>query len=129
MHRETFTVPPITLEERQRLEDDFIERLRARWAQGADAYGDRSYGQASGDLITELQEELIDVAGWALPLFHRLEKLRQTADRLERLAALEVAVRRAVDDRGVAPLTSHEDMVIAVRRVQAAIRELDEVAT
>ena len=67
--------------------EEFVRRLRARLKVGARTYGDASLARPKRDLIDEIQEELEDVAGWSVLLWHRLERLR------ERLATLETETK------------------------------------
>ncbi len=62
---------------------EFFELLEARLEQGAIEYGDRSFSECPTKLIDEIGEELIDIVGWAVPLYARLQQLRKQAQRLE----------------------------------------------
>lgn len=54
----------------------YVDRVRARMEAGAKTYGDTSLRRPRAELLTEIQEELEDVAGWAALLWFRLERLR-----------------------------------------------------
>ena len=41
----------------------FVQQLRARLAQGAREYGDSSFDRPTAELLDEIEEELVDVAG------------------------------------------------------------------
>lgn len=61
----------------------YTERVKARLDTGHRVYGGASTYRPSGDLLTEVQQELEDVAGWAMLLWSRLERMRQHARRIE----------------------------------------------
>ena len=61
----------------------FLRRVEDRMEQGAKDYGDKSVHRPCQDLIEELQQELLDVAGWAAIMHARLERLRAQADKAE----------------------------------------------
>lgn len=107
---------------------EHVERATARVAQGAADYGDRSFDLRADRLADEVLEELADVNGWSFILAARIQRIRPALGAMERLHAFVDAVRAAVPvGDSLQPLTSHDDHVIAVRRVQAALLELDEV--
>lgn len=58
---------------------DFVDRLRARLAQGRRDYGDESLDRAPAELLAEIEQELLDVAGWSVVLLHRIARLRRAA--------------------------------------------------
>lgn len=47
----------------------FAERLRKRWAAGAQQYGDASFHRPLADTCRQIMEELEDVPGWAFVLW------------------------------------------------------------
>ncbi len=55
---------------------EFFELLEARLEQGAIEYGDRSFSAEATKLIDEINEELIDIVGWAVPLHARLRAIK-----------------------------------------------------
>jgi hypothetical protein len=59
---------------------EFISRLQDRVAQGDRSYGDHSFSRNPLALITEIQEELLDVAGWGFILWTRLEGIRKALE-------------------------------------------------
>lgn len=59
----------------------YIENVRARLDVGHRVYGGASTYRPSDDLITEIQQELEDVAGWSMLLWSRLERLRERVAR------------------------------------------------
>ena len=67
--------------------DRFVDRVRERMEAGARTYGDVSLSAPPAALLTEIQEELEDVCGWSVLLWHRLEQLRDS------VAAIDDEVR------------------------------------
>ncbi len=55
---------------------EFAERIRARLDAGKREYGDSSFNRPRGELVDEIQQELLDVVGWSFILYSRLEKLK-----------------------------------------------------
>lgn len=55
----------------------FAAGVEARLADGARAYGDRSLRARPAALAGEVEEELLDVAGWSFMLWLRLRGLRR----------------------------------------------------
>lgn len=58
----------------------FVGTLLKRLEQGHQDYGDKSLGLTPGALLDEIEEELVDVCGWAVILFHRLRRMREALD-------------------------------------------------
>ncbi len=56
---------------------EYSQQLLDRLKAGAKQYGDVSYERAAGDLVEEIQQELLDVSGWAFILWTRLEELKR----------------------------------------------------
>ena len=54
----------------------FATRVRTRLDEGRETYGDRSFDRLTPELLSEVQAELEDVAGWAFILWTRLERMR-----------------------------------------------------
>lgn len=54
----------------------FAEEVRARLDRGRLHYGDRSFSSSPGELLDELSQEALDLAGWAFILFRRIEAMR-----------------------------------------------------
>ncbi len=61
----------------------YAEAVQAKLAQGAADYGDASLDADSEALLSEIEEELLDVTGWGFLLWVRLRNLRT------KLAAIE----------------------------------------
>lgn len=59
----------------------FAERVRARLDASRAAYGDRSFERPPAELLDELQQEALDLAGWGFILFERIERLRTRVER------------------------------------------------
>ena len=55
---------------------EFAAAVEARCEKGAATYGDASFGRPVAELLDEVEEELLDVAGWAFVLWTRLRALR-----------------------------------------------------
>ena len=66
----------------------FIEAVRTRLEAGAEAYGDRSFERPTAELVRELQQEALDLAGWGFVLFERLRLIEEAARRLDDDAAI-----------------------------------------
>jgi hypothetical protein len=54
---------------------EFWLRLRERLEAGARSYGDGSYRREPAELAGEIEQELLDVCGWAFILWCRLRRL------------------------------------------------------
>lgn len=60
----------------------FIENIRERYQKGKRVYGDASFDRPVVELITEIQQELEDVAGWSAIVWSQLEGLRRKLERI-----------------------------------------------
>jgi hypothetical protein len=58
---------------------DFAAAVRARLEQGRAAYGDRSFSADPDELLAELQQEALDLAGWGHVLYRRMEAMREAS--------------------------------------------------
>ncbi len=56
---------------------DFASAVRHRLELGRADYSDASFARDPGELIGELQQEALDLAGWGYILFCRLEAMRE----------------------------------------------------
>jgi hypothetical protein len=54
---------------------EFWLRLRERLEAGARSYGAASFGREPAELAGEIEQELLDVCGWAFLLWCRLRRL------------------------------------------------------
>jgi len=66
--------------------DSFAARVRERLEAGRDAYGDRSFERPSSELLGELQQEALDLAGWGFVLWARLRRFEEHARAAEKPA-------------------------------------------
>lgn len=57
----------------------FAESVRRRLDAGRAAYGDKSFQRPPAELVQELQQEALDLAGWGFVLWCRLEAMRAKA--------------------------------------------------
>lgn len=71
----------------------FVAEVSRRLEAGARAYGDRSFGADPSQLVREIEQEALDLAGWGFVLWSRLRAMRAAAERLERHRALQPAHR------------------------------------
>lgn len=58
----------------------FVKAVRQRLEAGRVEYGDRSFARAPSDLIGELQQEALDLAGWGFVLFERLRAMQEALE-------------------------------------------------
>jgi hypothetical protein len=56
--------------------DRFVARLRQRLDVGAQTYGSASFTRPMTGVVDEVMQELEDVAGWAVLLWARLDRVR-----------------------------------------------------
>lgn len=61
--------------------DEFTRAVRSRLEAGRVAYGDRSFSRPPVELVEELRQEALDLAGWGFVLFVRLRALEEAARR------------------------------------------------
>lgn len=61
----------------------FVALLRARLKVGAQQYGDRSFQRPLVEVLGEIEQELVDIAGWGLIAWVRLQRLRTAVDHAE----------------------------------------------
>jgi hypothetical protein len=57
----------------------FVTQIGQRLERGRVAYGDSSFAKPLPQLVDEIQEELLDVAGWAFVMWQRVMALRGAA--------------------------------------------------
>ena len=67
---------------------DFVDRLYRKCAAGEATYGDKSFTTSTDAGIREVQEELVDVAGWAMVEWIKLERLRESLKQLPIICAI-----------------------------------------
>jgi hypothetical protein len=75
----------------------FAESVRKRLEAGRAAYGDKSFARPPAELVAELQQEALDLAGWGFVLWCRLEAMRGELEKPVRLVGAE---REAFLDAG-----------------------------
>jgi hypothetical protein len=54
----------------------FVDKVLHRLKAGQREYGDKSFSMEPDVLLTEIEEEILDICGWAYILHVRMEKLR-----------------------------------------------------
>ena len=54
----------------------FAQLVPDRLDKGRTEYHDRSFARAAAELLEEIQQEALDLAGWGFVLWHRLETMR-----------------------------------------------------
>jgi hypothetical protein len=59
----------------------FAARVEARLELGRSVYGDRSFSADPQALLTEIETELLDLAGWGFVLWSRLQTIRAALER------------------------------------------------
>lgn len=57
-------------------QDDYFYELKKRLKVGAECYGDKSFDKTEGRLLQEIQEEILDIAGWSYILWAKIERLK-----------------------------------------------------
>jgi hypothetical protein len=55
----------------------FVKLLDAKMLKGFREYGDVSFERQPKDLSEEIQQELIDICGWSMIMWVRLEKIKK----------------------------------------------------
>lgn len=58
----------------------FMQAVRERLEAGREQYGEESFARDPDELLGELQEEALDLAGWGFVLWQRIELLRERID-------------------------------------------------
>jgi hypothetical protein len=56
--------------------DGFVREVRARLEAGRAEYGERSFSRPPDELLAELQQEALDLAGWGFVLWARIDAAR-----------------------------------------------------
>lgn len=56
-----------------KFQEAWLERLHV----GQQVYGDASFRKSTGDLLDEIQQECVDLAGWGYVLWLKCEQLRE----------------------------------------------------
>ena len=63
--------------ERKKQFMEYMATVAGRLDKGAAEYGEKSFSREPSALLTEIQEELADVCGWAFILWARVQKLEK----------------------------------------------------
>ena len=63
---------------------EFTERLHARMEKGFLEYGDASFDRTVGDLLTEIEEEVLDICGWSVILYSKIKEMRKNHENSNR---------------------------------------------
>jgi hypothetical protein len=61
----------------------YVEGVEARLAAGERVYGGTSFERPTLELLTEIEEELLDVTGWGYVLWSRLQRMREAFNEME----------------------------------------------
>ena len=59
----------------------FVNATYQRLRKGAEEYGNESFSASPLELITELKEEVLDIAGWGYILWQRLDRMEREFSR------------------------------------------------
>lgn len=54
----------------------YFEELEKRIERAAIEYGDKSFDKSTEKLLGEIQEEILDIAGWSYILWEKLERMK-----------------------------------------------------
>jgi hypothetical protein len=60
----------------------FVKTLDKKMAKGFAVYGDVSFSRSPKELIEELQSECLDLAGWGMILWERLNQIKKGAKKI-----------------------------------------------
>jgi hypothetical protein len=55
----------------------FTNKLNKKMEKGYHEYGDKSFDREPKELMGEIEEELLDICGWSIILFARLQELKK----------------------------------------------------
>lgn len=61
----------------------FMIQLEERLYRGADQYGDASFRRPAGELVGEIEQELMDICGWSFIAWCRLRRIREAIERAQ----------------------------------------------
>ena len=59
----------------------FVGAVFQRLEKGREAYGDTSFDKPIGELLGELEQECLDLAGWGFVLWSRLQRIKSATNR------------------------------------------------
>ena len=63
--------------------DEFMEILHDRMEQGYKEYGDESFEKPLIDLLEELEQEVLDQAGWGFILYDKIQRLKKLVNKID----------------------------------------------
>jgi glutamate/tyrosine decarboxylase-like PLP-dependent enzyme len=55
----------------------FVKLLDMKMTRGFYSYGDKSFSRDPKELLEEIQAETLDIAGWGMVLWQRIEDLKK----------------------------------------------------
>lgn len=64
---------------------DYEKALMEKMCKGHKTYGDKSFSMPMLQIIKEIEDELLDVNGWSIVLYGRLQELKKTVTKLRLL--------------------------------------------
>lgn len=70
----------MTKEQLQPYFRQFIEDLELKLERGRKEYGDSSFNKETYPLLQEIQEEIVDICGWSIILWTRLERIKESLE-------------------------------------------------
>lgn len=101
---------------------EFFEAVRARMMKGVLTYEDKSFSKRPEDLIEELKQEALDLAGWGFILFSRLQGMAEAIEASR--DQLEVAHKQPIpSSTRIANPTGRESARKRVGALLGALRE------
>ena len=86
---------------------EFSEEVRKRLLVGCTTYGDESFRRPLHEVVHELQQEALDLAGWGFILYRRLidiEQMSRCAENIEhmvRMSAEDWTIEHAIQSSEV----------------------------
>lgn len=63
--------------DREAEQNVYFDALRERLRVGAECYGEKSFDKTDGRLLQEIQEEILDIAGWSYILWAKINRLKK----------------------------------------------------
>ena len=81
------TSTPISDREIEQSWPEYVRQVESRLDMGRRNYGDASFSADPATLLTEIQAELEDVAGWSFVLWCRLQRLKKALRAAQERAA------------------------------------------
>lgn len=64
----------------------FLDRVLERMKLGAREYGDQSFDKPFDELLVELEQEALDLAGWGFVVWEKIQRVRELAKRIDQLS-------------------------------------------